>query len=576
MEWGYLNGMLEALGFDRKWTDLLLYCVTTVRYTIQVNGVGVGSVCPTRGIRQGDPLSPYLFIICAEGLSVLLQQAEGCGDIHGIRIARGAPVVMHLFFADDSLLFFRATSGEAQSVKGCLDSYNAESGQLVNYDKSSIMFSSNTGTETREMVTACMGVRETADFGRYLGLPSVLGHNKSTTFRYIEEKVWERLGSWQHRFLSKAGKEVMLKSVAQALPIFTMSVFLLPGRLCDKIEKLFNRYWWGGGVSNGRGVHWMTWSRLSVPKCRGGLGFRRLHEFNIALLAKQGWRLLTTSHSLVRQLLKAKYFPKCEFMEASISNNPSYMWRSIMAGQSVLREVLARRIGDGKATKIWSWPWLADPSNASLITSLVDALREATVSGLMNERGQWDEEILNDLFEEADVRRIIATPIANHLPDSWRWVGDIRGAYSVKHGYKILTAVVLCIHLGSSLRGRRFEAYQFRLSSCGERAVHMAAVFWMLWTVRNDRVWGIAVIHNHILRLISTWNDAYKLAASRAYSIVKQCLSIASDIGNVVVRHVKRLANRVAHVIARATDSSSDLGVWSIVPPDCISSFLDQ
>ncbi|XP_019197063.1 PREDICTED: uncharacterized protein LOC109190915 [Ipomoea nil] len=232
-----------------------------------------------------------------------------------------------------------------------------------------------------------MGVRETRDFGRYLGLPSVLGRNKSATFRYIEEKVRERL-------LSKAGKEVMLKSVAQALPIFTMSVFFIPARMCDKIEMLFNRYWWGGGNSNSRGVHWMSWNRLSVPKCQVGLGFRRLHEFNIALLAKQGWRLLTTPHLLVSQLLKAKYFPKCSFTDVVLGNNPSYMWRSILAGQSVMKEGLARWIGDGRDTKIWGWSWLADHANPALTTAPVDLLRDATVNGLMDVEGQWDEGVL--------------------------------------------------------------------------------------------------------------------------------------------------------------------------------------
>ncbi|XP_019194865.1 PREDICTED: uncharacterized protein LOC109188687 [Ipomoea nil] len=177
-----------------------------------VNGETVGAVCPTRGIRQGDPLSPNLFILCAEALSILLQQKEESGT--------------------------GANLQEALRIKDCLDLYCAASGQLKNFDNSSAVFSTNTNANMRERVSDCFGVREAKDLGQYLGLPSILGRNKIATFRYIEEKIRERIGSWQHKLLSKAGKEILLKSIAQSLPIFTMSIVLLPIRICDTLEKL--------------------------------------------------------------------------------------------------------------------------------------------------------------------------------------------------------------------------------------------------------------------------------------------------------------------------------------------------
>ncbi|XP_019197857.1 PREDICTED: uncharacterized protein LOC109191677 [Ipomoea nil] len=154
-----------------------------------INGDSAGTIHPTCGIQQGDPLSPYLFILCAKGLSIFLRQAEARGDIHGVRIARGAPSVSHLFFADDSLLFFRANKVEAQKIKDCLEVYSAALVQVINYEKSNSMFSSNTDSSIRTAVTECVGVRETTDLGRYLGLPSVLGRNKLDTFQFIEQKV---------------------------------------------------------------------------------------------------------------------------------------------------------------------------------------------------------------------------------------------------------------------------------------------------------------------------------------------------------------------------------------------------
>lgn len=104
MEWDFLEGMLIALGYDRRWVNLMMLCVTSVRYSILVNGEAVGSITPTRGIRQGDPLSPYLFILCAEGLSILLRKAEARGDIHGIRIAQGHLVC--LTFSSSMIAYF--------------------------------------------------------------------------------------------------------------------------------------------------------------------------------------------------------------------------------------------------------------------------------------------------------------------------------------------------------------------------------------------------------------------------------------------------------------------------------------
>lgn len=135
----------------------------------------------------------------------------------------------------------------------------------------------------------------------------------------------DRISSWQKRLLTRGGKEVLLMSVAQAMPIFAMLVFLLPATVCDNIEKAMNRFWWNKGVGESKGIHWFSWLRMDVSKCSGGLGFKRLREFNIALLAKQGWRLLVNPQSFVTRLLKAKYYLSGSFLEASLRNNPSYI-----------------------------------------------------------------------------------------------------------------------------------------------------------------------------------------------------------------------------------------------------------
>nr|GMC66691.1 uncharacterized protein LOC109173576 [Ipomoea batatas] len=113
MEWCYLRFIMEKMGFDKAWIDLIMLCVSTVRYKVMVNGILTDYIIPSRGLRQGDPLSPYLFILCAEGLSHLLTKASQDGRVSPCVVARGAPGISHLFFADDSLLFFKSTVLEA-------------------------------------------------------------------------------------------------------------------------------------------------------------------------------------------------------------------------------------------------------------------------------------------------------------------------------------------------------------------------------------------------------------------------------------------------------------------------------
>ncbi|XP_019188323.1 PREDICTED: uncharacterized protein LOC109182628 [Ipomoea nil] len=137
-----------------------------------------------------------------------------------------------------------------------------------------------------------------------------------------------------------------------------MSVFLLPISVCTAIERVMNRYWWGSATD--RSIHWKAWDKLCIPKQYGRLGFKDLRAFNLAMLGKQAWRLLTNTDSLVSRVYKARYYPKSSFYEAEIGNNPGYCWGSIMAAKALITNGVRRRIGDGKSTLIWEHPWLQD------------------------------------------------------------------------------------------------------------------------------------------------------------------------------------------------------------------------
>ena len=139
--------------------------------------------------------------------------------------------------------------------------------------------------------------------------------------------------------LSSARKEVLIKAVAQVVPLYMMSCFKLSNTLCDELTGMIRQFWWGQ-VKDEKKLAWMSWEKMCLPKEKGGMGFRDLKLFNLALLVKQGWRLQTNSSLLFYRVYKAKYFPRCDFIEASLGSQPSFAWRSIWAAQDIVKRGL--------------------------------------------------------------------------------------------------------------------------------------------------------------------------------------------------------------------------------------------
>lgn len=362
----------------------------------------MGPIIPSRGLRQGDPLSPYLFILCAEGLSALLRKYEDRKCIQGLKVSRHAPSVSHLLFADDSYLFCKADDNSALKMVELLQTFEEASGQQVNYTKSVIMFSPNVAQECKEGVCQIMQMREADDSVTYLGLPNMVGRNKNQVLGFLKERVRQRVQVWKNKWVSQAGREILIKTVAQALPVYAMSIFLLPKEIIKDFERSLSRYWWGIKENSSSGIYWMNWERLSKHRSAGGVGFRDFGDFNLALLGKQGWRLSTQSEKLSSKIYKARYFFDCHFLDSQLGNNPSFVWRSIWEAKQVVREGVRWRVGDGNSIRILGQPWLQNASNPCITTNL-QGLDNAIVASLMTLDGsRWDREVIEDLFNQRD------------------------------------------------------------------------------------------------------------------------------------------------------------------------------
>jgi hypothetical protein len=202
---------------------------------------------------------------------------------------------------------------------------------------------------------------------KYLGLPTAVGRSNAESFEYMPARIKGIIGSWSGRAASSAGREVLLKSVAQAVPTYSMSCFLLSKVTCKKMRAAMMNFWWGGSADNRR-IHWFRWDRLTHHKSQGGMGFRDLHLFNKALLGKQGWRLTIRPDSLCGRVLKGRYFHDTDFMRSTRKKHASRTWRAILAGKEVLQKGMIKRIGDGSSTNIWSDRWISKHFDARPLT----------------------------------------------------------------------------------------------------------------------------------------------------------------------------------------------------------------
>jgi hypothetical protein len=170
---------MQRLDFPHPWVDWIMSCVTSVKYQVKFNGSLLDSFSPTQGLRQGDPLSPFLFLFVADGLSTLLQMEVSLNNIAPIKICRRAPGISHLLFADDSLLFFKAQAEQAARIKYILDIYASSTGQFINPGKCSIMFGNSRPIPIRQEIKGVLQLSQETFETKYLGLPTPEGRMSS-------------------------------------------------------------------------------------------------------------------------------------------------------------------------------------------------------------------------------------------------------------------------------------------------------------------------------------------------------------------------------------------------------------
>jgi len=312
----------------------------------------------------------------------------------------------------------------------------------VNFSKSSISFGRGIQQHRKEMIIQELDIREVLAQDKYLGLPTHVGRSKKKAFLSIKDWIGKRLAGWTNRLISWAGREVLIKVVAQAISTYAMSIFKFPKDLCSSIQAMINHFWWSHDPDK-RKIHWVGSARLCDRKEDGGLGFRHLECFNDALLAKQVWRLTQAQGSLVAHILKCKYYPDRDIGAAELGVNPSYTWRSLHGVKWVIEKGSRSIVGDGSSLKAWQTRWLPRPTSFLLINWNHNSNTEMVVAELIDkEAGCWREDSVRRLFLPIDAELILRIPLCTSWPiDKLIWHFTSNGTFSVKSAYHLLRSL---------------------------------------------------------------------------------------------------------------------------------------
>lgn len=351
--WDFIKYTLEDIRIPLNIVNLIWCCISSPTMRLLWNGEALDEFSSSRGIRQGNPISPYLFVLCLERLIHSIEAEVNSRTWLPIKLSIHFPPIYHLAFADDLLLFAEASVGKAEIIQAVLKSFCEPFGQRVSLEKTRIFFSDNVHHSHRVDIREKLGFQSTTDLGKYLGIPVLHKRMNKNTFQFTIDKVNSRLSTWKAQTLSFAGRVTLTKSVLQALPSYVMQSSIIPKGVCDDIDKIFRGFVWG--EENGqRRLHLLSWDKIWLPKKEGGLRLRTMRDLNTTFMLKACWNLCTPIDHLWKSAVRDKYgvghdgFPKFDSRK-TVSN----FWAGIKSNWDTFRSNLSWNLGNGETIRFW-------------------------------------------------------------------------------------------------------------------------------------------------------------------------------------------------------------------------------
>ncbi|WZZ65202.1 hypothetical protein YC2023_076572 [Brassica napus] len=353
VRWDFVLAALRALNVPLQFIQWISKFICTPSFTISINGSAEGNFKCSRGLRQGDPLSPYLFVLAMEVFSKLLLSRFEAGYIH--YHPRTAELkVTHLMFADDVMIFFDGGSSSLHGVNEALDDFASWSGLRINAAKTQLFKAGVNQIESNAMDS--YGFTAGSLPIRYLGLPLISRKLKISEYEPLLDKLNSKFRSWTVRTLSFTGRAHLLASVIMGMINFWISTFVLPKGCIRLIDSMCVRFLWSGNMDR-IGQAKVSWSIVCLPKAEGGLGLRRLTVWNTTLCLRYIWLLFSEKPSLWSSWRGYHNLRHNSFWTIQASDTDSGVWKSLLKLRPLAERFITCEVGNGLKASFWSDCW---------------------------------------------------------------------------------------------------------------------------------------------------------------------------------------------------------------------------
>ena len=348
ISWSYLLVVIKSFGFDQHWLQWLFSFISTPNFTIIVNGIPSQPFNISRGLHQGDPLSPFLFIIAAEGLCRLLKASLSERQLHGLKLWGPTIALTHQQFVDDILLFCEASVCEIRIILAILDIFMEALGTLVNKDKSHVYFF-NINNACQQYLARLLGFHIGSFPMRYLGVPLCKTQLRVADWHDLIIKMEQKLQNWAFQVLNAPGRLILLKSILQSIPIYQLLGRAALKSICNQLVSLFTKFLWQG-LQNNRKWPLVSWQTLIKSKSAGGLGLHDPLLLNQVMGAKLWWKWLQGGNDLWKTLWETKYeMPHSIAAKLKIDVVPkgSTIWNLAAGNRFLIRQHSFWEVRDG-------------------------------------------------------------------------------------------------------------------------------------------------------------------------------------------------------------------------------------